>query len=46
MVLNVLQALLPLFGGLSTPWVIEEYRHAEDLYQEHLRLIETFDEPA
>lgn len=34
----------PHLEGLSTTWVMEEYRHAEDLYQEHLRFIDTFDE--
>jgi len=28
---------------MSTQWVLEEYRRGEDVYQEHLRIIESFD---
>jgi len=30
----------PYLDGLSTTWVLEEYRRAEDVYQEHLRIID------
>ncbi len=33
----------PHLDGLSTHWVLEEYRRAEDVYQEHLRIIDAFD---
>jgi transposase len=33
----------PYLDGLSTQWVLEEYRRADDVYQEHLRIIEGFD---
>jgi len=33
----------PYLDGLSTTWVLEEYRQADDVYQEHLRIIEGFD---
>jgi len=33
----------PYLDGLSTTWVLGEYRRAEDVYQEHLRIIDHFD---
>jgi transposase len=33
----------PYLDGLSTTWVQEEYRHSADVYQEHLRIIDSFD---
>jgi transposase len=33
----------PYLDGLSTMWVLGEYRRAEDVYQEHLRIIDHFD---
>lgn len=33
----------PYLDGLSTQWVLEEYRQAHDVYQEHLRIIDVFD---
>lgn len=30
----------PHLSGLSTTWVMEEYRRADDVYQEHLRIID------
>ncbi len=33
----------PYLDGLSTQWVLEEYRRAHDVYQEHLRVIDLFD---
>jgi transposase len=33
----------PYLDGLSTTWVLEEYRQADDVYQEHLRIIDDFD---
>ena len=33
----------PYLDGLSTQWVLEEYRRAPDVYQEHLRIIDLFD---
>jgi transposase len=33
----------PYLDGLSTTWVLEEYRRAEEVYQEHLRIIDGFD---
>jgi transposase len=33
----------PYLDGLSTTWVLEEYRHAQEVYQEHLRIIDVFD---
>ena len=34
----------PYLDGLSTTWVLEEYRRAADVYQEHLRIIDSFDD--
>jgi len=34
----------PYLDGLSTQWVLGEYRRAYDVYQEHLRIIDGFDE--
>jgi len=34
----------PYLDGLSTQWVLGEYRRAGELYQEHLRIIDGFDE--
>lgn len=34
----------PHLDGLSTPWVFGAYRRAEDEYQEHLRILDSFDE--
>jgi transposase len=33
----------PYLDGMSTQWVLEEYRRGEDVYQEHLRIIDSFD---
>ncbi len=33
----------PHLDGLSTQWVLEEYRRAGEVYQEHLRIIDGFD---
>jgi transposase len=33
----------PYLDGLSTTWALEEYRRADEVYQEHLRIIDTFD---
>jgi transposase len=33
----------PYLDGLSTQWVLGEYRRADDVYQEHLRIIDVFD---
>jgi len=33
----------PYLDGLSSTWVLEEYRQAADVYQEHLRIIDGFD---
>ena len=33
----------PYLDGLSTTWVLGEYRRADDVYQEHLRIIDGFD---
>ena len=33
----------PYLEGLSTTWVLEEYRQAPEVYQEHLRIIDGFD---
>jgi len=33
----------PYLDWLSTTWVLEEYRRAGEVYQEHLRIIEAFD---
>jgi transposase len=33
----------PYLDGMSTQWVLEEYRRGEDVYQEHLRIIDGFD---
>ena len=33
----------PYLDGLSTQWVLEEYRRAGEVYQEHLRIIDRFD---
>jgi len=33
----------PYLGGLSTQWVLGEYRRAGEVYQEHLRIIDGFD---
>jgi transposase len=30
----------PYLDGLSTTWVLEEYRRADEVYQEHLRIID------
>ena len=35
-----IQAQLPDQEGLSTTWVLEEYRRADDVYQKHLRIID------
>ena len=32
----------PYLDGLSTSWVLSEYRKADDVYHEHLRIIEAF----
>jgi hypothetical protein len=33
----------PYLNGMSTKWVLEEYRRAGEVYQEHLRIIDGFD---
>ena len=33
----------PYLDGMSTQWVLEEYRRGEEGYQEHLRIIDGFD---
>jgi transposase len=33
----------PYLDGLSTTWALEEYRHGQEVYQEHLRIIDVFD---
>jgi transposase len=33
----------PYLDGLSTQWVLGEYRRAHDVYQEHLQIIDVFD---
>ena len=33
----------PYLDGLSTTWVLDEYRRAHDVYQEHLGIIDLFD---
>jgi transposase len=33
----------PHLDGLSTTWVFEEYQRAEEVYQEHLRIIDVLD---
>jgi transposase len=33
----------PYLDGLSTTWVLGEFRRAADVYQEHLRIIDVFD---
>ena len=33
----------PYLDGMSTQWVLEEYRLSEEVYQEHLRIIDGFD---
>ena len=33
----------PYLDGMSTQWVLEEYRRAAEVYQEHLRIIDGFD---
>lgn len=32
----------PYLRGLSTTWVLGQYERADDVYQEHLRIIDTF----
>ena len=34
----------PYLDGLSTKWILGEYRRASDVYQEHLRIIDNFSE--
>ena len=34
----------PHLEGMSTTWVMEEYRRGEDTHDEELRIIEKFDE--
>ena len=34
----------PHLDGMPTTWVLGEYRRAKDTYQEHLRIIDSFDE--
>lgn len=33
----------PALDGMATQWVLEEYRRAEEVYQDHLRIIDGFD---
>jgi transposase len=39
----VYQHSCPYLEGLSTTWVLEESRQAAEAYQDHLRIIESFD---
>ena len=32
----------PYLDGLSTSWVLGEYRRSHDVYQEHLQIIDSF----
>ncbi len=34
--------ICPYLDGLSTSWVLGQYRHANNAYQEHLQIIENF----
>ena len=34
----------PHLDGMSTTWVLEEYRRGEETYNEHLRIIDVVDE--
>lgn len=34
----------PYLDGLSTSWVLKQYRRADDVYHEHLRIIDNFSE--
>jgi len=34
----------PYLDGLSTNWVLGQYRHADEVYHEHLRIIDSFRE--
>ena len=34
----------PYLDGLSTSWVLSQYRRADDVYHEHLRIIDNFSE--
>ncbi len=34
----------PHLNWLSTTWVLEQYRQAENTYDEHLRIIDSFDD--
>lgn len=34
----------PYLDGLSTSWILSEYRRADDVYHEHLRIIDNFRE--
>ena len=34
----------PHLDGMSTTWVLEEYRRGEDTYDEELRIIDRFDD--
>jgi transposase len=34
----------PYLDGLSAKWVLGQYRHADDVYHEHLRIIDNFSE--
>lgn len=34
----------PYLDGLSTKWVLGQYRHADEVYHEHLRIIDSFRE--
>lgn len=38
------QRACPHLDFLSTKWVLSQYRRGEDVYQEHLRIIDVFDE--
>lgn len=38
------QDCCPHLDGMSTTWVLEEYRRGEDSYQEHLQIIDELDE--
>ena len=33
----------PHLDGLSTKWALDQYRHGQDTYQEHMRIFDRFD---
>ena len=36
--------ICPYLDGLSTKWVLGQYRRADDVYHEHLRIIDNYRE--